>query len=75
MNIRVDYDSSLTSLTFYDLYNKISDAVKAYETNNLGVFNNGFYLSKFSSIIDDSDNSIQNNDTDILIEKIYNKFQ
>ncbi len=69
LNMKINYDSTLTSLTFYDLYNKISDATKKYEKDNLGVFDNGFYLSKFAASIDEVDNSIQNTEVNVYLEK------
>ena len=67
--VKVDYDSRLTALTFSQLYNKISTAIKDYEKDTLGVFNNGFYMSKFAAKIDNIDNSIKNTKVDLLLEK------
>ena len=69
VTIKIDYDSKVTSLTYSELYDKISDAVTSYEKTDLSVFNSGFYLSKFTTMIDQCDTSIKNTKTELVIEK------
>src|SRR5271157_973850 len=58
-----------TSLTPVDISTEISQAVSAYNNNNLQVFNTNFMLSKFATQIDNSDNSIQGDTTTISMYK------
>lgn len=68
-NINIDYDPRSTSLNVDQLYNNVSTNIKNYEKSYLGNFKKGFSLSKFSTLIDDTDDSILNTDITMSLEK------
>lgn len=67
--IAIKYDSSKTTLTVDQLYNKVQDKVAAFEDENLSIFGNDFRYSAFIRALDDADQSIISNDTDVRLEK------
>jgi hypothetical protein len=69
LTINVNYNPDLTSLSPDGLYSNISSAVASYESNNLGLFEQAFYRSKFNTVIDNVDNSFVSSDVSFLLEK------
>jgi hypothetical protein len=69
----VNMDSSLTTLSATAVQTKVVNAIEQFEDDNLGVFEKPtFRYSKFSSAIDNADNSIKSNNTTIVMEKRFN---
>ena len=67
--IKVNYISRNTTLSSEEIFNKIALAVQDFEQTNLGIFGNKFVASKFISLVDDADASIEGNDTTFTLEK------
>lgn len=68
--IKVYYDSKQTSLSPNALAGNIETTIQNFETTNLGTFeNNNLKYSNFSTAIDDTDVSIQNNTSTLLLQK------
>ena len=68
--ITVYYDSKQTSLSPNALASSIETTIQNFETTNLGTFeNNNLKYSNFSSAIDDTNVSIQNNSSTLLLQK------
>ena len=71
--IRVNYSSSLTTLTSAQIRNKVIAKIQAFENTNLGTFDNeSFRFSKFVQTIDSADSSIINNTTTVKLQKTFN---
>lgn len=69
-NILVKYNSDLNSSTTQEtIETNVKSVVEAYGLINLNSFNNTFYYSPFTSIIDDSNQFILGNDTAIQLIK------
>lgn len=68
-SIQVKYNPSQTTLSASLLGSKISSAVQDFERTQLGSFDRSFRFSKFSTMIDATDTSIDSNETTILLEK------
>lgn len=68
--VKAKYQPDLTTLTAAAIQQKILNTITRFETNNLGTFENKhFRYSRFTDSIDDSDPSVLNNITTIIIEK------
>ena len=67
--IKVRYDPDLTSLSAGGLNTKIQNALIQFEENNLGVFQNKFYMSKLINSINSIDSSFVSTDVDIQLQK------
>jgi hypothetical protein len=67
--VQVNYNSSQSLLSVDELFSKIATNVQNFETTELGVFGNRFRQSKFSTMVDNSDNAIESNQVSITIEK------
>lgn len=64
------YNSSITNLPAAEIVKKVSTAVSEYSIkSNTEKFNGKFRFSKFSSVIDDSDRSINSNTTKVVMRK------
>ena len=68
-NIRINYNPNVTSLAADEIFSKIETTVQKYEDTQLGIFGNRFKLSKFTAMVDVSDNSIESSDIEINLEK------
>ena len=62
-------DFSKTSLSPVDISTKVYQSISAYNSSNLQKFNAAFMLSKFTTQIDNSDNSIQGDTTNVIMYK------
>lgn len=67
--IEVRYNPDLTTATAEELNQTIQTAVQNFETNNLGVFGNKFYLSSLIGTINGAEPSFVSTDIDIQLEK------
>lgn len=68
--ITIYYDSKQTSLSPNALATSIETTIQNFETTNLGTFEkNNLRYSNFSSAIDNTDISIQNNISNLLLQK------
>lgn len=67
--ITVRYNSQTTSLTAGELNTIIQNSLISYESNNLGTFDQKFYLYKMIETIKDVNSSFVSVDADITIEK------
>jgi len=67
--IKVSYQSTATTLSADALLALVSAKVQSYETNQLSIFGNNFYASKFIKTIDDADTSIVSNKSTFRFEK------
>ena len=67
---KIYYNKSVTNLPAAEIVKKVSTAVSDYSIkSNTEKFNGKFRFSKFSSVIDDSDRSINSNTTTIEMRK------
>lgn len=64
----VRYKSSLTSKNGIDIRSGVINSIKEFRSRELSGFDRTFRSSKFTNEIDDSDNSILNNETFITIK-------
>jgi len=70
----VQYNKNSTSKYASDINSIILQAIMSYSEENLESFNEDFRYSKFISAIDNSDESITSNNTEVrLIKKLYPK--
>lgn len=71
----VKYRSSLSNLSAGDLISAITDEIIQYGEDNLEKFGSYFRYSRFINLIDEADDSIQNNLTSItLMYRLYPSF-
>jgi len=63
------YDPSLTNLSREQLENKTKQAIKEYNENELGKFDNVFRYSRYLQVIDESDPAILNSFARIYLSK------
>jgi hypothetical protein len=59
----VKYNYNITTLSDNQIKTRVLNAISLFNVNNLNDFNTTFRYSKFVAAIDESDNSILNNDT------------
>jgi hypothetical protein len=71
VNSQVIYNPALTSLTDNELLTNIRNIIIAYNSENLLDFDNDFRYSKFIAAIDNTDNSIVSNNTELTMVKEY----
>lgn len=69
LNLDITYNSGITSLSSNSILNKLLTAIETFETQNLGLFNQPFYISKFQQLIQKADKSIVDSDIKLLLEK------
>ena len=67
--ITVRYDPKTTSLSASELNTKVQNSLISYEGNNLGTFDNKFYVSNLTETLKAADNSLVSADVDFTIEK------
>ena len=67
--ITVRYDPKTTSLSASELNTKVQNSLISYENNNLGTFDNKFYVSNLTETLKAADNSLVSADVDFTIEK------
>ena len=68
----VYFNSTLTSLSVNEIETEVLDSMQTYASSDLQKFNGSFRYSKFLAVIDNSDTSIQYNDTTIrMVKKLY----
>jgi len=72
LRITVIFDGSKLSVSEADLTNKVNDAIKSFESNQLSSFDKDFHYSVFLRTIDFCDSSIIANSTKIFLEKRIN---
>lgn len=69
-NLKVSYNPSKTTLDVDAIYTKIANKISDYEFEVLNDFDNSFYLSRFTTEVDNSDDSIVSTQIEsIWIEK------
>ena len=71
LGITFQYDSSITTLNATDLSSKINSTITSYNNNSLQTFNAPFRHSALLGLIDNSDNSIMNNTTTVIMAQYY----
>jgi hypothetical protein len=71
VNSQVIYNPALTSLTDNELLTNIRNVIITYNSENLLDFDNDFRYSKFIAAIDNTDNSIVSNNTELTMVKEY----
>lgn len=69
LNVKVYYDSSKTSLSPAELQTVVRNAITSYTDNELGRFDAAFMTSRLQTAIDNADQSIQNSDLSVRIQK------
>ena len=67
--ITVRYDPKTTSLSASELNTKVQNSLISYEGNNLGTFDNKFYVSNLTETLKAADNSLVSADVGFTIEK------
>jgi len=67
--ITVRYDPKTTSLSASELNTKVQNSLISYENNNLGTFDNKFYVSNLTETLKAADNSLVSADVAFTIEK------
>lgn len=76
LDMDVTYDSGSTVLDKDAVLSKILTTIQNFETVNLSTFNEPFYISKFSTAINNSERSVIDSDINMRLEKrfvpIYN---
>ena len=68
---RVNYNVNVTALTIDDVKTIVGTTILQYAQNNLNNFNKTFRYSKLIQAIDNSQQSIISNETDITVIKVY----
>ncbi len=68
----VRYDPNLTSKSDLDIKTLVIDKINSYATTNINKFDSTLRSSQLVRSIDDSDSSILNNDTTVLLQKNVN---
>lgn len=67
--ISAKYKSNITSKTPGAIVDLISNAVTEFESNNLGIFNNNFFFSKFLTKVAEADKSIEGINCELQLMK------
>ena len=72
LNIKTDvrYDPNLTSKTDLDIKSLVIDKISSFANTNINRFDSTLRKSQLVRNIDDSDSSILNNDTTLLLQKV-----
>jgi len=65
----VQYDSKLTTKTLAEIQTAVLNSIVSYSTNNLELFGNDLRSSRLTSTIDNADDSITSNQTNIILVK------
>jgi len=69
LNVDVNYNPTRTNRTADEIRSVVFSSIRNFANTNLDTFNNSFRISKLSRTIDDSENSITNNDVKVVLEK------
>lgn len=69
LNTTVYYNPMVTTKTYSDIAALVTNNITAYNTNELNRFDSVFRYSKLSKIIDNTDPSITNNITTVLLRR------
>lgn len=69
LNVDVNFNPTRTNKTADEVRATIFSAIRNFANTNLDTFNNTFKVSRLSRAIDDSENSITNNDVKVILEK------
>jgi hypothetical protein len=71
LNCNFKYDSNATTSSKESLETLVSNTISTYNTNYLKVFNSIFRHSQFTSLVDNTDNSILSNITTVSLGSFY----
>ena len=71
LDITFKYNSNITTSTSDELKTLVSDTLSTYNSSTLGQFEGLFRHSKVTSLIDNTDNSILNNNTNVNLGKYF----
>jgi hypothetical protein len=71
LNVNFKYDSNATTSSKESLETLVSNTISSYNTNYLKVFNSIFRHSQFTSLVDNTDNSILSNITTVSLGSFY----
>ena len=71
LNCNFKYDSNATTSSKESLETLVSNTISTYNTNYLKVFNSVFRHSQFTSLVDNTDNSILSNITTVTLGSFY----
>mgnify|MGYP003642516799 FL=1 len=71
LNVSFKYDSNRTSLASSQIESEVVSAITSYNTNNLGEFEQLFRHSQVTRLIDDAQDSILSNTTNITLGKLF----
>lgn len=69
VNSIVNFNSTITSLNKSDIENEVTTTILEFSNNNLEAFKSNFKYSKFAAAIDETDYSIDSNDTTVMMIK------
>lgn len=72
LNVTVYYNEQATSKTASEIAAGVTNAINAYNANDLSRFDGVFRYSKLSKLIDNSDQAITNNITTVLLRRELN---
>lgn len=72
LNVTVYYNEQATSKTASEIAAVVTNTINAYNANDLSRFDGVFRYSKLSKLIDNSDQSITNNITTVLLRRELN---
>ena len=71
LNVSFKYDSNRTTLALSQLESEVVSAITSYDTNNLGEFEKLFRHSQVTRLIDDAQDSILSNTTNVTLGKFF----
>jgi hypothetical protein len=71
LNVSFKYNSNKTSLALSQIESQIVAAITSYNTNNLGEFEQLFRHSQVTRLIDDAQDSILSNTTNVTLGKFF----
>ena len=71
LNVSFKYDSNRTSSNLSEIESEVVSAITSYNTNNLGEFEQLFRHSQVTRLIDDAQDSILSNTTNITLGKLF----
>ena len=71
LNVSFKYNSNRTTLALSQLESEVVSAITSYDTNNLGEFEKLFRHSQVTRLIDDAQDSILSNTTNVTLGKFF----
>jgi hypothetical protein len=71
LNVQFKYNSNRTSLALSQVESEVVSAITSYNTNNLGEFEQLFRHSQVTRLIDDAQDSILSNTTNVTLGKFF----